>query len=1004
MFALVLGAVRARTAQVLTVLVLTVLATAAAAAGPWFALAAASRAAAADVAAAPAAQRMLSVRQLVQTNGQPRASLNSFAGAAGALLTVRDGTPVLGMRQTMFVSRLGTDQGIAVSYRDGFCAHVKLAGRCPSAVGDAAVSLRAAQQLGIEAGDRITVRSTPGTDRVPLRVVGTYELADPAGGYWSQPLFRADGGLDPLFTTLDTFKAQQLWSPTVTYDVGVPEVLLRGDNGYQLGPELNVADGRLGAAQLQLVNQTAPLLETIARDKSAIRLGVLVALGEVLVLGCFAIGLAGRYTGRDRRGDVALLKLRGSTRLGTLRLTVGQHLVPLLGGAIVGAPVGYLLARLLTGAVTGAELERQALMLSALAVAAVLAGGLLTLVAVEAAVLWLPVAALLRRVPAGRRDWRAGVVDLVLIAVAVAAIYQARTGGSDNSLGLLAPVLVALAIALVLARLLFRLADRAGAVAVRRGRLAFGLTAVQVSRQPGTDRVFALIVVAVAMFVTAAGGWAAGRAARTDRSAVELGADRVLTVAADNRTDLEYAVRRADPTGRYAMAAVIDLASQPPVLAVDSSRLAAVASWRPEYGPVSTLHDAVTAARLPAALPAITGDRLTLRASNAGSAPVELIAVLQNDATGVTTPVLLGPIGKGEHTVEAAVAGCGAAPGCRLVRFELATPPGPDGQPGQVPRQAQVTIRGLSQQNPAGDILDAARLADISRWRAGTNGAALDLAATDGALTLSVDENVLRAPALGNQVYAVDAPLPVPIVLAGEPSSLWHTADASVFSFGGGSTPVRVAGTAGVLPVLGATGMLVDLDTARRVSADADPGGTFQVWLAKGAPESVVGALTAAGLTVVGDDSVPARAERLASQGSAVAVRFGLLCAAIALLLAAAAVAVAAAVDRGPLTGQLGDLRTQGLSRRAAVVVAYAGQAAPVLVGLLGGLAAAAVASPVALVSAPRFTDGWQVIALPDALGRDALGAAGLIALAALGLTCWLSARPLARRLRGGAR
>src|SRR5215204_5110782 len=103
MFALVLGAVRARTAQVWTVLMLSALATAAAVAGPWFASAASSRAAAADVAAAPAAQRTLSVRQLVNTTGQPRATLDSFADAVRDILTIRDGEPVLGMRQAMTV-------------------------------------------------------------------------------------------------------------------------------------------------------------------------------------------------------------------------------------------------------------------------------------------------------------------------------------------------------------------------------------------------------------------------------------------------------------------------------------------------------------------------------------------------------------------------------------------------------------------------------------------------------------------------------------------------------------------------------------------------------------------------------------------------------------------------------------------------------------------------------------------------------------------------------------
>src|SRR4051794_41791900 len=78
MIALVFGAVRARTAQVVTLLVLTALAAAVAAAGPWFAYAGVSRAAAADVAASPAGQRTLSVRQIADTGGDPQSALDQF--------------------------------------------------------------------------------------------------------------------------------------------------------------------------------------------------------------------------------------------------------------------------------------------------------------------------------------------------------------------------------------------------------------------------------------------------------------------------------------------------------------------------------------------------------------------------------------------------------------------------------------------------------------------------------------------------------------------------------------------------------------------------------------------------------------------------------------------------------------------------------------------------------------------------------------------------------------
>src|SRR6185369_8484535 len=75
------------------------------------------------------------------------------------------------------------------------------------------------------------------------------------------------------------------------------------------------------------------------------------------------------------------------------------------------------------------------------------------------------------------------------------------------------------------------------------------------------------------------------------------------------------------------------------------------------------------------------------------------------------------------------------------------------------------------------------------------------------------------------------------------------------------------------------------------------------------------------------------------------------------LLLAAATVAVAAAVDRGPQTDQLRALRTQGLTRPAAVVTGWAGTAALVFA------VASAVAAPAYLLAVDRAVAAGQVAA-----------------------------------------
>jgi len=998
MFALIWGAVRTRRAQVLTVAVLTALAAAVVAAGPWIAYASTARAAAAGVAAAPGEQRVVSVREIADTSGDPRRRLDSFAGRVRELLPLPAAGAVTGLVAPLKVNRGQDTPTMSLGYRDGFCAHVRLEGSCPSRNGQVAISHDAAQRLGVGVGNTLSMQAAPTSDPMRFTVVGLYARTDPTEPYWSDPLYEAGDGYDPAFTTIGTFELRQIWEPTVTYDLPVPDALIRGDGGYHLADELREADLRLSTSGMHLVNTTAGLLDTIARDRTQIRIGVLVGMLQILVLALFAIGLAGRYTGRDRRGDAALLKLRGSSRWGMLRLIWGQHLVPLLLGAVAGVPLGFLLARALAGPLGTAD-RPAAVLLSLAAVGVVLVGGLLVLAVIEALVLRLPVAALLRRVGTGRGDWRAGVLDLLLLAVAVAAVYQARAGAPTSGLARAAPALVALAVALLLARLLGRVADRGGGAAVRTGHLRLGLTAVQVSRQPGTDRVFALVVVAVAVFATALGGWRGEQAARADRSAAELGAARVLTVHAADRTALLAAVRQADPRGDQAMAAVVDAVSGQPVLAVDSSRLAAVTRWRPEYGPAPVLPAAAAGDPGPERLPAITGDRLTVRLRHDGVTAIALTLVLQHEVTGAPITVRFAVPRHGEQAVTAPVAGCGTAPGCRILRWELTLPPQPDGRAAPAVYGTAVTVRGLTQQNPPAEILTAATLGDIARWRPGTSGAALDVAATRGALRLSADKNTVGLPQTGTQAYAVDTALPIPVVLAGPTPVTWQFTDPGLLSLGSSPVPVRVVGTASALPVLGRRGVLVDLEAARRIIGDADPPGVFQVWLAPGAGPAVVEALASAGLTVNEDETVEDRSRRLAQQAPAAAARFALVCGAVALLLAAAAIAVTGAVDRRTRLDQLRALRRQGLAAPVAAVTAWAGTAALIGAGLIGGLAAAALAGPVARVALPGFTDGWDVLPLPPAQGGLALVQAGLAALVVLGLTGWLSVRPLSRRL-----
>ena len=123
------------------------------------------------------------------------------------------------------------------------------------------------------------------------------------------------------------------------------------------------------------------------------------------------------------------------------------------------------------------------------------------------------------------------------------------------------------------------------------------------ARRPGVARLLTVLTVALAELVLATGAADVAAQARMQRASVTLGAPRVLSVSPVSTAQLLDAVRRADPQGRYAMAVTeIPKASDsdPPMLAVDSARLARVASWWPQYGRLSA---ADFLARLNALLP-----------------------------------------------------------------------------------------------------------------------------------------------------------------------------------------------------------------------------------------------------------------------------------------------------------------------------------------------------------------------------------------------------------------
>ncbi|MFG2042881.1 FtsX-like permease family protein [Dactylosporangium sp. NPDC048998] len=1006
MLQLVLGALRRRPAQAAAVFALGVLLCAIAAAGPQFAAAAMARAAAADIDTAAPAQRLLTVRRGAPAAGDPEGALAEFRRTVEAILPPGSARPVLGLTRTL-ISIAGSARTAPVAYRDDACAHMRITGVCPDAAGEAVVSRHAANTLGVHEGDPLTLRTEAGLE-VTLRVTGVYERADESGEYWAEPMFgpgriaAGEESLDPVFVDLATFADAHLDEPTAVYTAPLPPWLVGGLSAGAVAERLAATRTALRDKGFDLVPPSEDLLRAVDADRGAIRRGLLAGWVQALALCWLALAVVGRHTAQDRRQDVALLKLRGATRRRTARLIVGQHLLPMLIAVPVGVPLGIAGARAAAGAgvlaADGAAIAR----LTAAAVAGALAAGVAVLALGEAPALRAPVAALLRRVPP-RGSGRRVTLDVVVLAVAAAALYQVRASG-PGGVGAAAPALVALAAATLLARLFAAGSARLGGGALRYGRVRLALGALRFSRGPGVDRIFVLMAVAVALLGLAAEGAAAGRARRAERVSVELGAGQVLAVQAANPTALLAAVRQADPQGRTAMAVLADPAASPPVLAVDAGRVAAVADWRAQYGAPGALQPP---GPRPDPLPLIHGSALALTAGNASARPLRVLMTLRQAAAGADLTVALGPVPPGEHEVSAPVRGCEPPPGCRLVGLRLAGEEDADGRPAKPPGGSALTVRALRQQGPDAVILDAANLGDQRRWRGAAAGIGMGVGARAGALTLRYPQREQDAAPADNQAYVVDTPAAVPVILAGPAPKAWLAGDPALPLFGAAGVRVRVAATAPLLPVYGPAGVLADLDAVLRAAPDAGLIGVPQVWIARGTPPAAVDRITerlaAAGVSVSGADTATARLDRLGRHGAALAAGFQLLAAGAGLLLAAVAAAAAVTVQQRARVREWHALRAQGLPARAPAAVEAGGQAALAGLAGLGGVLVAVVADRLTGAAAAAVADDWSWLPAPQALRPATLGVVGLAAVAVLAAASGAALLPLARRLRAEA-
>jgi hypothetical protein len=394
----------------------------------------------------------------------------------------------------------------------------------------------------------------------------------------------------------------------------------------------------------------------------------------------------------------------------------------------------------------------------------------------------------------------------------------------------------------------------------------------------------------------------------------------------------------------------------PEMLAVDMSRLAEVAAWRPEFGAdPATVVSALAPPTAPDAgyLAPLEFRGTTLEVdvdrqieSFNGFRPPEVgpidlnLELVSTDGNPVVATLRELPEGRKTFTVD--IRGCDA--GCRFVGFES-----PNAN-----FNTRLTLHALRQLDPPADILGPADLGERLRWRGDDN-----TLVTPTSFGVSARIEALDFALTGMRVAVMDAPVPIPVAAVNEQSV------SAVASVDGASVPSHRALSLSMLPRLGTHGVLADLNYLEQTLLDAPQVSTSEIWLSDSAPADAANQFRRAGLAVVGERDLAGAREAMAIQGPALALQFHLAAAAFGVLLALGGLWLVAAVDRRSRAADLRALRAQGLRRRMARRAALWGYLSIVVLAALTGLAGAAVAWAAAGDRLPIFTDASSVLQPP---------------------------------------
>lgn len=863
--------------------------------------------------------------------------------------------------------------------RTGICRQLRFErGGCDLGAGDVIVSDRSARELRVSVGSTISASVIGRMTPLRLKITGVYAVPPLTLSYWwgegqgDFPFGQTTGPfhipeIDPLIASA----ASALAVPRRDVPEVVGQVPLRPgaadlSDESSLEKALSAARGRItGQGGLQLSTMLPALLAGADHQRHVMGTIVAIAAVELVLLAVWVLGSLLVRSSDARRAEARVARLRGFTTASLLWVTVAEPAALCLVGIVIGVALALGLIAVI----------RAQLLVSAATIGfdgwAVVALGLTVLAIVGA--LGFGVVRLLRAsgLSGQTAGARAGasvlsvVADSVLVMLGIVALVGLGTsgtlGGHTDPIASAAPGLIALAIAVLTVRIILA-ACRLGIVASADSRwLASFLALRQTARRPALLRQARVLIIALGLACFATSAWSVARANRTTVARFAVGTSVVATVAPRSPADLERAVDRIDPGGRFAMAAVVLSTPSSTLLGVDAPRLASVASWpqgisKPTVSAVGRALDPPTAppVQLPAAPVAV--DLSTAGTSLTPGALRDLdLALWVSSPTAGTSIIDFGRLRPGATSYHADLdRACGGG-GCRLAGLG-AVPV--IGRPLLSRGTVDLTLERIS---AAGATSGRPQVipADLSagEWRTAAAGVRVEPSVSRG-LTFAIP-----APITGSYVDAsggvtppmvtpADHPVDLPAAVTTELESLNPGGSSSLPAQGldGSTISVTPTVTTAALPRVGGNGVMVDLGLLVRAQANPTSNeANDEVWLGPAAPTDALDRLRAAGLRIESVQRASSVLTEMQHTGPALADDF-LLVATLAALLAAAAgtLGVLGATVRERAT-ELVSLEVAGVPRRVLIrslAVESVILAATALCGAGAGILAAVLAVP----------------------------------------------------------